>query len=667
VLLGVSVLALGTAALRAAAPLAEAGLARVLVAATFGVSAAVCEALLLGLVGLGGSTAALVLAALATWALTRAMLPAPVVPGGSELAAWWSGCSRAARAGFGALAGAAVAWIIWQLVHPAIGFDSVHYHLPEIVIWVQRGHPGSIEPLVPGLPVGNYPLTAEVSVEWSMAIARSFVPFVLWPWATLALTAVAGFAGLRALRVSRLGAALAVAALCTNLWLLAWQSNGSLTDPPALAWLVTCAGLCALALKRPSLLAVAVVAGGLSVGCKTTTVPLVLVSLALGGWAVRASLRTLAPALGLALIAALAVGGVWYVRNLITHGSPFWPIVATPWGDAVPPAVRAVHTSFLDHPRTTIAGLGHQYLRRFGGSLLLLLGAILVAIAVPRRRVVTAAGVVAATALVWASSPVTGLPTAPGMQETIFSTTRYLLPVLAAAVTVLALASGTRIQSGRLALLILAIAAIVNLVQTLQLPFPDAPAAATPLLGALAGAIAARSADVVRAPGVRDRGIVSQAVATLVAAGLGALLAIPARGFVARHGLSGGLLTSGVVAHLADLPGGGPVATTPAFIAPLAGDDLRHRLDDVPYGDGCRRVQALARTDWIVVARDRSATVPLGHVARCLTGWRPFYEDRVYVAYAPLGRSSTTSGPGISPRTLAATAVGVSRVGRAAR
>src|SRR5207302_1136590 len=100
----------------------------------------------------------------------------------------------------------------------------------------------------------------------------------------------AGWVGLRALRVPPLVAGLALGALCTNPWLLAWQSNGGMTDPPALAWLVACAALCALARERPVLLAPAIVAAGLSVGSKTTTLPLAALVLTLGLWGVRGRL-----------------------------------------------------------------------------------------------------------------------------------------------------------------------------------------------------------------------------------------------------------------------------------------------------------------------------------------------------------------------------------------
>jgi len=367
-------------------------------------------------------------------------------------------------------------------------------------------------------------------------------------------------------------------------------------------------------------------------------VPLVSVALVATGWRLRAHLRPLVPTFGSALLAILPVGGIWYLRDFLTHGSPFWPIVTTPWGDSVPPVVRFIYASFLDHPGATIAGLGHEYLTHFAGGLLLLVGAVLAPLAAPRWRVALGAIVVIAAALVWARSPVTGLPSGPGMRESVFlsapiSTTRYLLPVLAAAATTLALASAQRMRFAFLALVVLAAAAVVNLMQTLALGFPNAPGAATPIVGAIAGGAVALLTSALRLPARRRFTAVPQAVATIVTAVAGGLLAIPAHGFVARHGRTGGLLTSQLVAHLADVPGSAPVASTPDLIAPLAGDDLRHELDWVFATEGCVRIRARARREWLVAAR-RGSEAP---VVRCLAGIPPFYEDPAYVVYAPRG------------------------------
>jgi hypothetical protein len=613
-LLGASALALAAAGVRLASWFAERGLARVLAAAAFATAAAVAEAILLGLVSLGGSTAALTVAAVATGAAAIALLPRPDVPMLGELAAWWRARTVVERAGLGAIAGAGLAWTAWQLRHPAIGFDALHYHLPEMVIFVQGGQPGSVHDVLPGLPVGNYPLTTEVTIGWAMGIARSFVPLVLWPWLTLALTAVSGWAGLRALGTTRLAAGLASAALCSSPWLLGWQSNGSVTDPPALAWLVCCAALCALSRERPALLAPAVVAGGLAIGCKTTVLPFTLVVLALALWAARAGLRPHARALAAALGVAALVGGVWYLRNLFDHGSPFWPIVSTPWGDPVPASVDAVKTSFIDRPGATLDLLGHSYLSRFGGGLLLLAGGVAAPLLAPRRRAVVAAAAVAAGLLLWARSPVTGISTTGTLPETVFSTTRYALPVVAAACAALALAATEARRFRVLAPLVLSAALVVNLVQTFRLGFPVAPSPLTPLAGAAAGAAVAVALAFVPRGVPRPHGRARPPAIAVIALAAGALLAIPAAGFMRRQGEARSALVAPVVqwlaANRAFRDGSSPVATTPAYIGVLAGDRLRHRLEALPRGHACAEAARRAPREWLVVYGG-----PLGGVA----------------------------------------------------
>src|SRR3954464_3413469 len=468
-LLGASVVALALAGLRLATRFADRGLARVLSAAAFATAGAGAEALLLGLVAPGGNTTAPTIAALATAALTFVLTPAPALPVHEELVASWRERRLPERLLLGAIGGAGLAWAAWQLRYPAIGFDAIHYHLPEMVIFVQGGHPGSIHDVLPGLPVGNYPLTTEVTIGWAMGIARSFVPLTLWSWVTLALMATAAWGGLRALEVPRLAAGLAAGALCTNPWLLAWQSNGSVPDPPALAWLVVCAGLVAMSSRNRALLVPAVVAAGLAIGGKTTVLPNLLLVLAIGLWAGwRARALPVRPLLIAALVAT-GVGAFWYLRNLVDHGSPFWPLVAAPWGDPLPRSVELVKTSFLDHPRATIDVLHHAYLNRFGGALLVLAAALLAPLAVHRRRVVLAGLATLGGLLLWARSPVTGIgPRGPVPLETIFSATRHALPVVAAGCLALALAAtDARHRALRaLALLVLGAAVVVNLVQT---------------------------------------------------------------------------------------------------------------------------------------------------------------------------------------------------------
>ncbi|MEA2444544.1 MAG: hypothetical protein QOJ12_1836 [Thermoleophilales bacterium] len=628
-LLGASVVALAFAGLRLASPIASRGLPRLLGAATFATAAAVTLALLLALVSLGGNTVALTVAALVTGALAWSLLPRPEVGLGQEAVGWWRERALGERALIGAAAGAGMAWATWQLRHPALGFDAIHYHLPEMVLFVQGGQPGSINDVLPGLPVGNYPLTTEVTIAWAMGIARSFVPLILWPWVTLTLTAAAAWGGLRALKVPTLAAGLAATALCTNPWLLAWQSNGSVTDPPALAWLVVCAALVAMSVRNRALLTPAVVAGGLAIGCKTTVLPYTLLVLGIGLWSA-ARVRRLPMPLVFGTLAALVVGGFWYLRNFVDHGSPFWPLVASPWGDPLPRSVQLVKTSFLDHPRETIDMLHHAYLNRFGGGLILLAGALLAPFAVRRRRTVVAGLVTLAGLLLWARSPVTGIEPGLALPETVFSTTRYALPVVAAACGTLAVAAADA-RALRLApVAVLAAAAVVNLMLTIRLHFAIAPAATTPLAGA---AVGAAGAAILRPARLPLPGLVVPILVVVAAT----LLAIPADGFLKRHSDTGAGVPAVVARDLAADPayreGSDPVATSPAYIGPLAGDRLSHPLEAIARSESCAAVAKRAARQWLVIYGGPLGGKAPSELSHCLP--RPALDLGTVVIYRP--------------------------------
>ena len=245
-LLAIAILALAGAGLRAAGTLTAGGLEQATSAGALAAGAAAVQALALGLLGLGTDPWALTGAALVTWVVARAALPRPPRPAGEQLATWWGGLGLGERLALGALAGVGLAWTTFLIRFPAFGWDGVVYHLPEIAKWVQNGTPGSIETVLPGWPVGNYPLANEVLLAWAAGIAHSYAPVVVWSSALVVLLAAAGWMGLRSLAVAPPVRALAIGVLCTMPVLSATQLNGPNTDLPALASrLVTTGALCA--------------------------------------------------------------------------------------------------------------------------------------------------------------------------------------------------------------------------------------------------------------------------------------------------------------------------------------------------------------------------------------------------------------------------------------
>ena len=635
ILLAAAALALGGAGLRVASLAAAGGLERVLAAAALAVAAAVVEVLALGLVGLGGSSIALALAAGLTWVAAR-RVRAPTQPVRAELAQWWGSLAPGSRIAVGALAGAFAVWQAWLLAFPTLGFDTVLYHLSESVVWAGSGHTAETELVIRRIPVTNYPITAEVLLSWGLGLSRSLVPASLLVPPHVALAGVAAWCGLRNLEVPPLPRILGTAAICGMPAVIGWQSNGALTDPVALAWLLTCAALCAAARSRPALLAPALVAAGLAVGTKTTTAPLVLALLVGLGWLHRSRLRAMWRPLAAAVLLAAGCGGVWYLRNLLLHGSPLWPFVEAPWGTPLPPAMESADDSFLAHPRETVQVVGDLYLSRFLGGIVLLSGAVAAPLLAPRRRAVwVASAATAVSVLIWARAPFTGVPPLEvRIPEGVFSTTRYLVPAVAAAVVALALAARGSDWRARVAQLVLLAGLVVELVQGFRLGFPAMPSPFTPLVGAALGALAVwaatRLSRRVRVPewlGARPA-LVAGALAA------GALLALPAGGYLSRHA-GRGVFASAVADWMARQPADArPVASAPVVLGPLSGDRLRRRLVPIPPRESCRDVRARARRGYVVLYVGPPPDDDVTRIRRCM-GRPPAHRDDAFQAWAP--------------------------------
>jgi hypothetical protein len=614
-LLAVAVAALGVAGFRVASMVAEGVLERLIAAAVLAAAAAIAEALLLGRVGLAGSPPALAGAAVGTWVTARlAPQPPPAL-----------GRREGRRLGL-VLLGAASGLVAWSWLYPFLGVDTITYHLSEAVSWVQHGSTGSVDPLIVGLPVGNYPVTNEVLIAWGLGISHSFAPVALECGGLLMLFAASAWLGLRTLEVSPILAGLAIVAVCA-----APLTIGQIVQPQgdfaALAWLTACAALSLAAVRSPPLLAVAVIAAGLAIGVKTTAAPLALVVLALATWRVRGSLRRLALPLGLGFAGAVVVGGLWYVRDLVDHGSPLWPLVAGPGGDPVPPIVSKLDYSLLQRPAATlrINGLIGEYGRQFAGAILIVAAALSAPIWARRPAVRAAAAAALAALLLWANAPFTGAGHVPQLAFWPFNTLRYALPVIGAAALVLALASRAGTRARAASALTLAAALGWNLVSYARHPFlpHDAELVLAVGLGGVAGA----------ALGGILRGRLAAVLATATAV---ALLTIAAHGYVERHARSGEF-DAGLLRWLQTQPawrnGSREVAVSPTVLAPLAGDRLSHRLSLIDARDSCASI-ARKRSGLIVVGHASPFLYPPLSVGRCLARIKPTADLGVFRVYA---------------------------------
>ena len=637
ILLAAATVALGAAGLRVASLAAPRGLERVLSAAALAVATAVVEVLALGSVGLGASSLAIAAAA----GLTLAGGPAGARAGAAgaiELARWWGALPLSGRLATGAVAGAWLACQVWLLRYPTLGLDSILYHVSEAIIWVGNGHPGGTDLVSRALPVTNYPVTAEVFLilgarplaqlrarrrcwcrrRWRSPAWRPGRAYV--PARCHATSPCAGHrSGLRHAGGDR----------------LAEQRSPYRPGRVGLAGRPA-AALCAASRSRPVLLAPALVAAGLALGTKTTTGPLLVILLVMRpagsiGAGCGALWKPLAAA---ALLAFLLRGGV--VR---------------PQPDRARLAAVALLGHSLGHFGTARDRVGRLQLHarapstRFGsratstssaswGASSCWRGALAAPVLAPRRRAVwVASGAAVLSVLIWAQAPFSGVPPSLRIPETVFTTTRYLAPAVMAAILALALAGSGGGRRARVAQLILAVGLVIELVQSFQLGFPAMPSPLTPLAGAVAGAAAIGAGAVISRR--VDTPAWRAAPAALVAAVLvaGALLAIPASGYVARHAAAGSS-AAGLVDWMARRPADSAgVVGAPGVIGPLAGDRLRRRLEAIPPGTGCRTLRALRRTRYVVLSPGGGADADVRSLVRCLS--RPDYRDAVFEAWAP--------------------------------
>ena len=204
-----------------------------------------------------------------------------------------------------------------------------------------------------------------------------------------------------------------------------------------------------------------------------------------------------------AALAAAIVGGVWYARNLILHGSPFWPFIAAPWGDELPQIFELFSDRLLRDPGSA-DGRADDYWRAGWGCIVLLAGGLLAPLWAPRRRVLAAAGVTLLSLLLWANAPNTAYPPDAIYDALQGSSIRYLLPGIAAATVALALAAAKAGPGRWISVAVLAAATALNLIGDARLGLvaefvPDAafetdpvlPVVLVPLAGAVAGVAAA--------------------------------------------------------------------------------------------------------------------------------------------------------------------------------
>lgn len=279
--------------------------------------------------------------------------------------------------------------------------------------------------------------------------------------------------------------------------------------------------------------------------------------------------------------------------------------------------------------------MGDLYVSRFLGGIVLLTGAVLAPfLARGRRAVVIASAASVFSVLIWTLAPFTGVgPPEVRIVTGVFSTTRYLMPAVAAAIVALALAGSGRDWRARVAQAVLAAGLGIELVQAFRIGHPAMPSPFTPLAGAVLGAAGVAAAGALSG---RLRLPASLGTPALVAAaiGAGALLTVPASGYLEHHAARGGF-TAGVSGWMARQPDDErPVAGAPIVVGPLAGDRLRRRLVPIPRRTNCTALRGRAREGYVVLYVGPATDPATRVLARCMRR-PPSYRDSRFWAWAP--------------------------------
>jgi hypothetical protein len=246
---------------------------------------------------------------------------------------------------------------------------------------------------------------------------------------------------------------------------------------------------------------------------------------------------------------------------------------------------------------------------------------------------VVAAGVAtAASLLLWASAPVTGASDLRGVDAATASTLRYLLPTVSAALLALALAARTGRRAEQAVLAILTVVLGLNVWQLFELGYPAVPSPRGPLVGAVAGGVAAYALG--RLPA--GRWGIRPSLGVVVAVLAGAALAAAAPGMIDRHRRMP--VFDGPLLGLFEGPAGDgrPIWMAPMVTGMLSGPRLEREITAIGRGTPCEEVAARARRGWLIVG-DYQAEELFGptSLSDCVRRWRPMFTSPGYRVYGP--------------------------------
>jgi hypothetical protein len=252
-----------------------------------------------------------------------------------RIAAWWPAAAALA------LVAIALAWRIFLATRlPVVDLLGWQYHLVIVDVWLQSN---AIVPVHQNIWTDGWPASGELLTAWLAAFTRTdgltgMTGVLPIPVAMLATTGLA-----RCFGASRGPALLAGLLFGVTPAMLAMAGTSyldtALVASVLASWYV---GLRILRGERDWAAALAFgIAAGLAIGIKGTSFVLVMPLVAAVGVTliVAASRRAERSAAGRATLATVAMvalpvvllGASWYLRNLLLHGNPMYPIAFGPW------------------------------------------------------------------------------------------------------------------------------------------------------------------------------------------------------------------------------------------------------------------------------------------------------------------------------------------------
>lgn len=647
----------GAAACRIACRITTRPALRVLVAATLGCFAAITQALILGLVGLGENGIVLTMAsALIAVTVRWRVAPPPGPTLRTQVAAGLGALGRMEQAVLGAVAGAGATTLAYLLWRPFTPYDGLMYHLGEPAIWLHNGHPGSLVPMNQQTPVQAYPKNFEVLVGWLLGLAHTPVVGPLLMFGLLSLGAAGLICGLALVGVDRRRGALAAAAvLLIPVGIIGL--GGPSTDLPTLVWIVVTGALCLGAIEEAALLPVAFVAAGLALGTKATAAPAVAMMILATLFVLRRGLRSDTGRLLAGAGLGGGVGALWYIQNWVVYGAPLYPFYRFPAGPPLPATITFYRTSFIDSPGAALrAGTLHGYFEWLGGGVFLLIGLVVAAVAATRlrggdRRWLAAAVVAALVELLaWSTGPFTGYPNRPGTLFFPLDGIRYLfpgLPIIALPVVLLTRRSGV---TRHLAEAVLAAAVAANVWALRYWRSPYRPPNKYLAAGFVLGAAVACGLVVLRGRHLPHRRWWRAPVAAGSVLAFAAVLTVPATGYMTRAVAvpqppeTTQFAIATVVGWLNRQPawtgGRQAVGAGPIGDALLGGPTYSHRVFLVSQATSCPSVRGLLATNWLVLGVPTYGTAKYDSFytfdrSTCLQGVRPAFTGGGYVIYRP--------------------------------